>query len=177
MPVLLCSSLWDQLGAAANAVRKICSLRRKQRCPFSPFSAWPTAPYSKGSMPLRNISVLGLKLQLKANRSKLFCWQLPLCQVQKKLAGQKSAGLIIEKAACKQAQPKTPFSPSQISFPTFLLLEGLPIYLPYLYSILLYSHLIQDQHRRSNSLLSLVDSNATWNLLSVDDSPVAAAEQ
>lgn len=105
--------------------------------------------------------MLGLKFQHKANRSKLFCGQFPLCQVQEELAGQKSSGLITEKAACKQAQPTTPFSRSQISFLTFLLPEGWPIYLPYLYSILLYNNLLQDQNRRSNSLLSLVDSNAT----------------
>lgn len=68
-------------------------------------------------------------------------------------------------------------SRSQTSFLTFLLLEGLPLYLPYLYSVLLYNNLTQDQNRRSNSFISLVNSNATWNLVSVDDSPVAAAEQ
>lgn len=52
----------------------------------------------------------------KQMRSKLLCGQLPLCQVQKELAGQKSSGLITEKAACKQTQPKTPFHTAKFPF-------------------------------------------------------------
>lgn len=77
-------------------------------------------------MPLRSSSTLGLKFQHKTNRSTLFCGQFPLCQVQKELVGQKPSGLITEKAACKQTQPKTPFHKAKFSFSLFCCWRACP---------------------------------------------------
>lgn len=84
--------------------------------------------------------MLGFKFQHKANRSKLFRGQFPLCQVQKELAGQKSSGLITEKAACKQTQPKTPFHVAKFLFSLFCCWRVCPsiffIFIAYYYTII-----------------------------------------
>lgn len=107
---------------------------------MSPFTAWPTTPYSRGSMSLRSISMPGLKFQHKANRSKLFCGQFPLCQVQKELAGQKTSGLTTEKAACKQTQPKSQSHVAKFPFSLFCCWRVCPsiflIFIAYYYTII-----------------------------------------
>lgn len=67
-----------------------------------------------------------------------------------------------------------PNSPSHVSVAEgFVHLSSLSLYS----SILLQNNLIQDQDRKSKGLLSLINTDATQNLVSFENYPTAAAEQ
>lgn len=69
-------------------------------------------------------------------------------------------------------------SHSQILLLVFLLLEDLPIYLPYLYIIAYYYTIISFKIKTEKATaFYLVNTDHTKNLVSFDNYPIAAAEQ
>lgn len=111
------------------SVRKICNLKRKHRCSLSPFSAWPTTFH----ISLRHNSMSRPKFQHKENRSRLFEGQFPIM-----LGTKRAVCAEVFRPLSQSMYKNTTYntvSHSQIPLLMFLLLENLPIYLPYPYII------------------------------------------
>lgn len=139
-----------------HSVRKICSLKRKHRCSVSPFSAWPTTLYSKVSCHLDITPCLEPSSSTKKTEADYILRAVfhyvryrknCLCRTLQALSQRKQH-------VCKhnlQHHFTQPNSPSCVSVAGgFAHLSSLSLY----NSILLYNNLVQDQNRKSNSLLS-----------------------